>query len=65
MDGTELPADGGKPGMGGLRLDHFHGSRNPTVFRDWRASLEAVRILSNLSEEKLAVGTWTSLRGEA
>ena len=35
------------------------------VFRDWKASLEAIGILSGLSEEKLALYAWMSLRGEA
>ena len=51
--------------MTGLKLDHFHGSRNPVVFRDWRTSLEAIRLLSGLADEKLAIYAWLSLRGEA
>ena len=47
-----------RPNMGGLKIEHFHGSRNPMVYRDWKASLEAVRILSNLGDDKLAVYAW-------
>ena len=34
-------------------------------FRDWKMQVEAVRLLSGLSDEKLTVYAWMSLRGEA
>ena len=52
-------------GLGALKLETFSGSRSPMVFRDWRMSVEAVQVLRGLSEAKLAVYVWMSLRGEA
>ena len=70
-EATEIPGAPGRGGqaannnMTGLRLDHFYGSRNPVAFRDWKTSLEAIRILSGLPDEKLSIYAWLSLRGEA
>ena len=52
-------------GLGALKLETFSGSRNPTVFRDWRKSVDAVQLLSGLPTAKLAVYAWMSLRDEA
>ena len=51
--------------ISGLKLEIFSGSRDPHVYRDWRRSLEATRILTGLQPARLAVLAWMSLRGEA
>ena len=48
-------------GVGSLKLETFSGSRNPMHFRDWKMQVEAVRLLSGLSDEKLTVYAWMSL----
>ena len=51
--------------ISGLKLELYSGSRDPQVYRDWRRSLEATRILTGLAPSRLAVLAWMSLRGEA
>ena len=51
--------------ISGLKLELYSGSRDPQVYRGWRRSLEATRILTGLAPSRLAVLAWMSLRGEA
>ena len=41
--------------ISGLKLELYSGSRDPQVYRDWRRSLEATRILTGLAPSRLAV----------
>ena len=52
--------EGGR--VNGLRIEAFGGSRNPTVYQDWKGNVEAVRFISDLNDAKLAVVAWLTLR---
>ena len=49
-----VPSVGGNK-VSGLRLEHFAGSRNPTVYRDWKRQVRAVQLCSDLPKGRLAV----------
>ena len=51
--------------ISGLRVEAFHGSRNPQVYKDWKQSVEAIRYISDLAPGKLAVAAYMSPSGEA
>ena len=67
--GATTPGEEGQPGIAvagaageadqtrisGLKLELYSGSRDPQVYRDWRRSLEATRILTGLQSARLAV----------
>ena len=59
MDATES----GK--ISGLKIEQFGGSRNPTVYEDWKTSVEKIRFVSDLPPPKLAMVASMSLVGEA
>ena len=73
QSGGNGAADGAQPSVvtsetgkiSGLRVEAFHGSRNPQVYKDWKRSVEAIRYISDLALGKLAVVAYMSLSGEA
>ncbi|CAK0821877.1 unnamed protein product [Prorocentrum cordatum] len=55
--------EGGR--ISGLKINVFSGSRNSTVYENWKRSVESVRYISDMCVGKLAVVTFLPLHGEA